>query len=138
MSTVSSNLANFAFFTSEAASSTLYLRERSTISSTFVRFLDSFAIGLLLDRFRSPTVANYEVGRWCLRLLHGAAISLLLLDDVDPHAARRPLDGADRGLDVVRVHVAELLLRELADLSHRHLADLVLVRLFAPAAGLLV
>ncbi len=58
MSTVSSNLANFAFFTRAQASSTVYLREAPTSSSIFVRFLDCFGIFLLFGLSSYPYVGD--------------------------------------------------------------------------------
>src|ERR1019366_4583938 len=46
-STVSSNLANLTCLSRAHASSTLYLRSRSTMASTFARFLGTFGIFLL-------------------------------------------------------------------------------------------
>src|SRR5260370_29358699 len=65
------------------------------------------------------------------RLLTTVAMSVppaCPLDDVDAHAAGRALDDPHRGVDVVRVEVHQLRLRDLPHLLSRDLADLVLVR----------
>src|SRR5690606_19371149 len=51
------------------------------------------------------------------------------VDDVDAHAARRTRDASGCGVDFVRVHVFQLGLRDLQQLSPGDLAHLVLVRL---------
>src|SRR5687767_9909132 len=59
------------------------------------------------------------------------------LDDVHTHAAGGPRDAARSILEVRRVHVLDLLFGDAADLVHRQLADLGLVRLFGAGARLL-
>src|SRR5512140_3710209 len=53
-------------------------------------------------------------------------------DDVEPHAARRPLDRLDGGGEVFHVEVDHLQLRDLLDLVPGDLAALFLFRGFAP------
>ena len=54
-----------------------------------------------------------------------------LVDDREAHVARGALDHAHRRLDLDRVGVGQLLLRDLLDLRARHLADLLGVGLAA-------
>src|SRR6185437_12660928 len=108
-STVSSNLTKCAFFKTSAASPSLYARASTSLRAFSIFFPPALPIAFSCASF--------------------SAVRCLLSFYFDAHIARRAHHGADRGLQIRRIQIDQLDLRDVFHLLARHLRHFRAIRL---------